>query len=150
MQPLPRLSPRLTLRDEGEDGEVKVAKVGGFVQSTPRSSNARRPAILKGSFVTSIRKLLPGVLVAALVLILLLLFGSHTINTSIERPLGTVLFTYQGHSDFVDAVAWSPNGQLLASASGDGTVQIWRASNGSHARKSCNCRRPFVRANSRP
>src|SRR5205085_2179355 len=60
-------------------------------------------------------------------LTLLVLFGSHTINTAIGRPLGTTLFTYQGHSDFVDAVAWSPNGRFIASGSWDHTVRVWNA-----------------------
>ena len=41
-------------------------------------------------------------------------------------------FTYQGHSDYISAVAWSPDGKRIASASGDHTVQVWDASDGSH------------------
>ncbi len=45
------------------------------------------------------------------------------------------LFTYQGHTDFVNSVAWSPDGKRIASGSGsfqgkDNTVQVWDATNG--------------------
>lgn len=39
-------------------------------------------------------------------------------------------FTYSGHSDIVYAVAWSPDGARIASASADHTVQVWNADNG--------------------
>ncbi|WP_220197802.1 WD40 repeat domain-containing protein [Ktedonospora formicarum] len=39
---------------------------------------------------------------------------------------------YQGHADSVFAVAWSPDSQRIASASWDGTVQIWNVANASH------------------
>ncbi|MBO0778608.1 MAG: WD40 repeat domain-containing protein [Ktedonobacteraceae bacterium] len=42
-------------------------------------------------------------------------------------PLGSPLFTYNGHSDRVTTVAWSPNGKRIASGSLDKTVQVWDA-----------------------
>lgn len=64
------------------------------------------------------------------------LFTKMLIPTSIVRPtpsssvsgvgIGTRVSTYTGHIDVVTAVAWSPNGTLIASSSLDGTVQIWK------------------------
>ncbi len=43
-------------------------------------------------------------------------------------PLGTTLTTYRGHSGYVYGVAWvTPDGQRIASASLDKTVQEWNA-----------------------
>jgi serine/threonine protein kinase len=46
------------------------------------------------------------------------------------RPIGTILFTYRGHSRLVLAAAWSPDGTHIASGSFDGTMQIWNATTG--------------------
>ena len=43
---------------------------------------------------------------------------------------GGHVFTYHGHTSGVNAVAWSPNGKHIASASFDGTVQVWDATTG--------------------
>ena len=47
-------------------------------------------------------------------------------------PMGTLPYTYKGHSDWVWAVAWSPDGKHIASGSVDKTVQIWDTVNGGH------------------
>ncbi len=36
----------------------------------------------------------------------------------------------EGHSNSIDAIAWSPDSTLIASASHDGTVQVWQAQDG--------------------
>ncbi len=42
----------------------------------------------------------------------------------------TATYTYQGHTKRVNAVAWSPDGTRIASASDDETVQVWDAATG--------------------
>ena len=54
-----------------------------------------------------------------------------TSHSSIVR-VGTTLFTYRGHSDWVWSAAWSPDGRRIASASGDETAQVWDALDGDH------------------
>lgn len=46
--------------------------------------------------------------------------------------LGTRRYcVYSGHRSLIRALAWSPDGQKIASASEDGTVQVWTAATGS-------------------
>ncbi|MFM6842536.1 MAG: WD40 repeat domain-containing protein, partial [Dolichospermum sp.] len=39
---------------------------------------------------------------------------------------GKLLQTFTGHSRSVGSLAYSPDGQTLASGSGDKTIKIWR------------------------
>ena len=42
-----------------------------------------------------------------------------------RSPIGEELITYTQHSDWIAALAWSPDGKHIASASYDRTVQVW-------------------------
>ena len=44
-----------------------------------------------------------------------------------DTTTGKVLLTYNGHSSLAWSVSWSPDGTRIASASEDGTVQVWQA-----------------------
>ncbi len=52
--------------------------------------------------------------------------GRNTKDRQAMVLQGQILM-YRGHSGQVTSVTWSPDGQLIASGSEDGTVQIWRA-----------------------
>jgi WD40 repeat protein len=45
----------------------------------------------------------------------------------VSPSVGTFISTYAEHEDWISKAAWSPNGQQIASASYDGSVQIWNA-----------------------
>jgi WD40 repeat protein len=55
-----------------------------------------------------------------------------SIWASIGGSTGTPLYTYRGHTGEVWVLKWSPDGRRIASASSDGTVQVWDALTGQH------------------
>src|SRR5260370_4318627 len=121
LKPLPRLSPASVGRNARASNEVNVGRRPG----SARRAAYTTPAARTGPLRSLLMKAFSGVLVACVVLALLLLFGTRTIDTTVARPLGTTFYVYGGHSEFVNAVAWSPDGRYLASGSWDHTVQVW-------------------------
>src|SRR5260221_666019 len=118
LKPLPRLSLQNLRQDEGERDTTKTMKAGGC-------------------FVFPVRNALPAALIAGLIrAAVLLLFGLQSASNNGSQSQRTTLFTsdahsiYHGHSGFVDAVSWSPDGQYIASGGWDDTVQVWNVSTG--------------------
>jgi uncharacterized protein with WD repeat len=53
-----------------------------------------------------------------------------------ESPPGLKLRnTLRGHTDWIGGIAWSPDGRVLASPSGDRTIRLWDAATGALVRK---------------
>lgn len=78
----------------------------------------------------------PLLILVIIFILLMTLFVFTDISTDLAFMVHFVSapghFTYSGHSDYVSAVAWSPDGKRIASASGDHTVQVWDAAGGGH------------------
>jgi dipeptidyl aminopeptidase/acylaminoacyl peptidase len=50
----------------------------------------------------------------------------------IAPPLDLDRCLYRGHGDSIDALAWSPDGERIASSSRDGAIHIWQAATADH------------------
>jgi WD40 repeat protein len=46
---------------------------------------------------------------------------------ALPTSIGTLISTFAEHSDGISKIVWSPDGQQIASASYDGSVQVWNA-----------------------
>ena len=134
MQPLPRL---LNARADRMDRFEQATSIEDGPQPNRQSSKNSQEQVVRHDRINSrwiarrniivrpIKKIAPAFFVALLVFALFMLFASHYINTATGRPLGTTVDTFAGDTDFVDAVAWSPNGRYVASGSWDHSVRIW-------------------------
>lgn len=65
-------------------------------------------------------------------------FSPSTILPTPKPALIRSLLIYRGHSAAVDTVAWSPDGQRVASGSADQTIQIWNAFDGTNVLRQTN------------
>jgi WD40 repeat protein len=128
-----RLLERLRLGSTGADGLVLPTALShdGKLVATASPTNeidvrsardGRRLARLRGStdFVSSLVFSQAGQIGAA----------SHDGLVRIWRANGRLLHTLRGHEGRVGAVAFNPEGTLVASAGEDGTARIWRLPGG--------------------
>src|SRR5258706_1506227 len=71
-----------------------------------------------------------GILAAVLALLLLFTNLSTDAAFVVHFVSAPKHFAYNGHSNYISTVAWSPDGKRIASAIGDGTAQVWDAPSG--------------------
>ena len=50
-----------------------------------------------------------------------------------EKTIAETTLTFKGHKDQINSVAFSPNGNLIASGSSDNTVKVWNSKTGQEA-----------------
>lgn len=55
--------------------------------------------------------------------------GSNNIQIW-NTTTGKMVLQYNGHADFVESIAWSPDSKEIVSTSVDGSIQVWAASTG--------------------
>src|SRR5260370_8177195 len=71
-----------------------------------------------------------GLLILALAIIVLdganlvAALGVRSPSPHANHPVGTTILTYRGHTNFVNAVAWSPDGNYIASAHTHSTLHV--------------------------
>jgi serine/threonine protein kinase len=52
---------------------------------------------------------------------------AEALQQASKPPIGTTLSVFRGHTDWITALDWSPDGVNIASASNDRTVMVWDA-----------------------
>jgi len=126
LMPLPRLSLQTFLQDKEKGDAEKLVHAGNAID-TERRSLPIKQTVPRAARGFSVRRLFPVACVACLILTFLLIFRFLISSNTSSQPPGMTIFTYTGHSDYVDAVAWSPNSTYVVSTGQDGTAHVWKA-----------------------
>lgn len=120
VKPLPRLS-LLSLKEgknQYEDEEHSFRKRGEIDPREEKKSN------------TTARILSGILLIASILIVSLLIFHPISKNSKTGSAIGRTMMVYSGHSSWVHALSWSPNGSKIASVGDDHALKIWNPETG--------------------
>jgi serine/threonine protein kinase len=132
--PSPTITPSINMQDPQE--QVKTFLIDR-VSSTPACPALPERIPEPSQYKISRRAVIAGLAAAGLAAaggIAWWLRSASSVShlSSASPPPSHLPYVYRGHSLSVTAVAWSPDGKRIASASRDGTVQVWDAVDGGH------------------
>lgn len=129
IKPLPRLSPHF-FEQSGKPGtrwreqEANTTPAPVFTRPAQRPRRHHRAASI-------VWRSLAAAAVICLLLASGLLFRTIYVARLAAHPGGDTVLNLNQHTDLVNAVAWSPDGKEIATASADHTVKVWDAQSGS-------------------
>ncbi len=104
--------------------------------TTREKETRQKPLSALRTWSRRVAHLAEGLLAAGLIVCLLvawLVISSQTRTTPVQvgsSHASPAFTTYRGHDSSVEDIAWSPDGQTIASADTRGTVRVWQASTG--------------------
>jgi hypothetical protein len=127
IKPLPRLSPhifeRVTREHLGPEEHIESMAPTPTLMLRQSSHKPNKAA-------TVVWRVLSVAAVIGLLLSAGAIFRVISIARLASHPAGDTLFNLNQHTDLITNVAWSPDGQKIATASFDHTVKVWSASTG--------------------
>ncbi len=132
---------KIVFKALNKDPKQRFATVTDFLQALEQISREQnqlhRPLVSRRLAIASLASLAIGASIEGIITLKSPLFNHQTSKMPVQnapfltpRTLTTALLTYKGHSDIVISVAWSPDGNQIASGSYDGTVQVWEPQTG--------------------
>ncbi len=121
----------------GEETTTRWDKVTSYTPRRARNSSLRRIGIVSVIVlaIAAVNAVAFGIFAYTSISRQVISMKDPTIAVMKPNPystMGNTIYTFRGHQDTVNAVAWSPDSTRIASASDDQTVQVWDALTGNN------------------